>query len=56
MQLCNEYFEVKLYLIIVGPMDNSNTGTNVKILHVNLNKVEYEANNLVLGKYLSILQ
>ena len=49
----DEYFEAKLYLIMVGPVYDS--GTNVEVLRIHLNEAEYEGDDLILGKYLSIL-
>ena len=51
----DKYFEAKLYLIIVGPVNNFSTGTNVEILCVYLNEAEYKGDDLILGKYLSTL-
>ena len=41
---------------MVGPVNDSSTGTNVEILRVYLNEAEYEGNDLILGKYLSTLR
>ena len=51
----DEYFEAKLYSIMVGPVNDS-SGTNVEILLVYLNEAEYEGDDLILGKYLLTLQ
>ena len=50
----DEYFEVKLYSIMVGPVYDS--GTNVEVLRIYLNEAEYEGDDLILGKYLSTLR
>ena len=52
--MVDEYFEAKLYLIMVRPVYNS--GTNVEVLRIYLNEAEYEGDDLILGKYLSTLR
>src|SRR5438045_4211097 len=49
-----EYFEGKLYSITAGPVED--ISMNIEVLWVYLNEEEYEGDDLLLGKYLAMLQ
>ena len=52
----DDFFEAKMYSVMVEPATEHFAETNVEILRVHLNEEEYEGDDLMLGRYLSTMQ